>query len=98
MQNGLYQLKSDHKRIAFYLDTKKGESCRARFQWPTTRQWRDLAGKSSSTSLSRHTQRFTQQDPEWQLALEHSVVCAQSFLVVDLTNKHYFTICLRHIP
>jgi hypothetical protein len=35
------------KTTALYLDTKKWESCRARFQWPTTWQWCDLGSNST---------------------------------------------------
>jgi len=39
------------KKIAFYLDTKKWDVWRAKFQWPRTWQWWNLEAIAQSTII-----------------------------------------------
>jgi hypothetical protein len=60
------------KKTALYLDTKKCNGCRARFQWPTIWQWYNMEATAPSTSHSRDTSRLKQCHYRFSLTTNNS--------------------------
>jgi hypothetical protein len=75
-QNCIENLMVELVKTALYLDTKKCNGCRTRFQWPTIWQWYNVEATAPSTSHSKDTSRLKQCHFRFSLTTNHSATFA----------------------
>jgi hypothetical protein len=61
------------KKITLYLDTKKWDGCRAKFQWARTWEWWNLEATTPSTSFSKSTSMLKQHKFRFSLTTYHFI-------------------------
>jgi hypothetical protein len=64
------------KKIALYLDTKKWDGCRAKFQWPRTWQWWNLEATTPSISFNKSTSMLKQHKFRFSSTTYHFITFA----------------------